>query len=518
MVETQDISVDKLFTKWFVRDLWGNNIDSEFANKAINVRLVNGWITARKGFKTILDNENGNEPQWIEYNRQSDDLIYVVDGNIYSVDPVAWTRTLLQNMTAWDGEKARFITYGDYTIVLTGDQKPYYYDWSTAWQATTWDNAEFGALFQRFTFVNKRDNPNVLYVSAPIDNNNQDNCYNWDVSGTWDGYTVTFPGKILGLTATMSRLWIFTDQSIEYFSTQWVDQETWQYVPRPFARWEDVVSPDCVVGAWEMVFYLTKGKNIRTIGYEGTAVEPQIRTISDISGKSIKWFLEEEIADDQSKAFGDYDKKNNLVRFWLVGKNSTRPNVCLIRDIVHRTWIQDMDKGFWAVCSCGKNKFAISSFSDVVYQDDIGTDDDWETIDREFETQALTLWDPYSVKQFRWSKISGQIGNNVSIGVDIYVDDELVFNKLIDSSIENPTSVGWIGSYWLWEEEVWSWWGWGEIVDFEKNITIWRLRRDWKKIRFNFFWGQYSNDWLLDWLMVSVRPRRKTRFKDKKFI
>lgn len=608
MAQGQDIVLDKIFWYWFVRNDGANKVPDYFADTAINIRIVNGWITSRLWHNSVYIDTWVLYPQGITANETTNQLLFIYSWAVYEIDVDTNTWYNVGSITSTS--RARFINYGAYTIILTGDQSPYYYNGNTkltfdaalvtsntidldvngvamtqvafntdnnttlddiATQLTTdfptviasaarnwtdtidivpvtwqnvritdivvagwasqangsinkltqtdsadldaWINPWFWGTFAKFTLTNRSDTSNVVNVSRPITLANQDYCQDW--KGT-DAYTISLKGKVEWMTATLSRFWIFTDKSIEYLSPSFLDA-TASYVPTTFADWEPLASPDSVVSAGDLVFFVTQSRKIKSIGYRWSITEPQIETISDLDWASIQKFMENELAEDQSLAFSHYDRKNELIKFWLVGRNSTVPNVCLCWDVTHNTWLQDMDKYFSWICTFWTKQYAATAFWRQVYEDETGNDDDWQAIQREFTTQNLNLVEPSLVKQWRWATVAWQIGSNCLIRTKLYIDDSLKFDKYIDSTLENPSSV-----WGVWDNSI----GWSSIgdstdtqdmVDFAKPISLWRLRTTGKSARFAFSWGNIWQQFVLDFLSMKYKPRMRRRLKDKRF-
>jgi len=61
--------------------------------------------------------------------------------------------------------------------------------------------------------------------------------------------------------------------------------------------------------------------------------------------------MDEELAEDQSLAFGHYDRFNNIIKFFFVGINSNTPDTCLCWDINANQRLQDMDKSYGSICT-----------------------------------------------------------------------------------------------------------------------------------------------------------------------
>lgn len=384
---------------------------------------------------------------------------------------------------------------------------------TTTSEVANWVNPSFGGTFAWFTIINRNDTENVISVSNPIDLNTQGNSKDWE---WWAAYTISLKGDVEGMCATLSRFWIFTDKSIEYISNGFLDS-SWSYVPTTFGDWEPLASPDCVVPAGDLVFFVTKSKKIRSIGYAWTITEPQIKTISDIEWSWIQSFMQDSLAEDQSLAFGHYDRLNNLIKFHFVWVNSNVPDTILCRDIEANQWLLDLDKSYSSICTFGINQYAAAAIWQSVFQDEVGEDDDWNAIDWEYTTQNMGLSEPSLVKFWRGMTIAWQITYETLIRTQIFIDDTLAFDKYIDWSIENPFVGSWVGATAVWDEAVGDVSEVESLVDFEKVVSLWRFRTKGKKIRISFSGGNIWQKMVLDFLSLTYRKVNRRRRKDKKF-
>lgn len=608
MAKDQIITIDK-FPLWFVSDFGTNKVPEYFAEKAINVRLVNWWISVRNWFIERYTDTWVDNPQWIVWNEVNWFLLFVYNWSVYLINTSDYTATSIGSITST--LKARFINHWRYTIILTWDQKPYRYSWevvitfnaafvtsnvidlklnwvsmtqepfasdsnttltnlaaqiktdfwtivktSTAntsaktitvvpvswnnllftdilvtwwasqatattsklFQCTTaeiddWVNPSFWWAFTWFTIINRNDEKNVISVSRPISLTNPWYAKDWKWT---NAYTITTKGMVQWMCATLSRFWIFTDRTIEYLTQSFLDT-TSSYVPITYAAWELLCNPDCVKAAWDIVFYITKNKRIRSIWYQWTINEPQIKTISDIENAWIQRYLDEELAEDQSLAFIHHDELNNLMKFNFVGIDSNYPDVQLCWDLNANQWLLDLDKQYSWMCTFNTKQYWYSWVWRTIYEDEYWEDDDWNWIEREYETQNMWITEPNVVKTRKWWTIWWQINNEAKILVKVYIDGNLYFEKYIDWELENPISLWWVWEFWIWEWWVWEVWSTYTLVDFEKDIDLWRLRKTWKKIKINFSWNEIGQKLIIDYLSLKFKPRQRKRVRDKKF-
>lgn len=430
--------------------------------------------------------------------------------SVIQSSPVVWSNILV-TPKAWVN-----VVITDIVVTLWASQPTWtltFLTQVTSSELDAWINPSFWGVFAWFTMINRSDTTNVLSISRPIELTTQGYSHDW--KGT-DAYTISFKGQLQWMCATLSRFWVFTDKSIEFLSPSFLDS-AWAYVPTTFADWEQLCSPDCVVPAWDIVFFVTKNKRIRSIWYQWAVTEPQIKTITDIEWSWIQKFMDEELAEDQSLAFWHYDRFNNIIKFFFVGINSNTPDTCLCWDINANQWLQDMDKSYGSICTLWTKQYASSAIWQSIYEDEAWEDDDWQPIQWSFVTQAMWLSEPSLVKFWRGVTVAGQIWFETLCRMQIYIDDTLYFDKYIDWSIENPFWVWWVGDAWIGFGSVWDVYNNQSLSDFEKVIDLGRLRRTGKKIRFAFSWSTIWQRIVLDFLSIVYRVRSRRRVKDKRF-
>lgn len=181
----EEIVIDKMFSVGFLQDKGKNKTPDYYADALYNIRILNGGITSRLGNEEIYNAGTPNKIQGIITNSiLSDTRIYYVSGGHFryidlAVDPVVSTDVGDIGATG----KCRFIVYGAYIIILTGNNEPRWYN-GTLTQVTTSEltdnvNPQFGVVYAGFTLINSQLNKNICYYSRPITLANQNYCYDW---------------------------------------------------------------------------------------------------------------------------------------------------------------------------------------------------------------------------------------------------------------------------------------------------------------------------------------------------
>lgn len=509
------VALDKIFSKWIIRNLGENKTADFYAHTMINMRIKNGWITPRKWTETVYNGSNANEVQWITANTVNNTLLVVQNGHLRKIniwsDPV--TDTDIGDIS-YSG-KVRFIEYGKYTIILTWSGYPWVYDNSTLSQLTSSNiaadtNPSFWVKYAGFTVVNSSLNENAIVISVPITLANQEKSYDWASSGKED---ITFASKVLWMTSTINFLRIFTERSIEYISRDNLTTTWWvsSLYTIPIAQWDVLMNPDTVTNANEYIFYMTASRKIKTINYVQGNPVPQVATISE----EIDEFMQNKLNSDQTNAFASFDKVENLVKFHVRSRTWSSNDMVIIRDLENETRFVDMDKYYLWIAELGEKYYAWSALSYRIVQDEKGVDDDDDPVQFEYLSTTISLWDPVMQKQFRWAKIGGKINWYAKFEWTIYVDDVSSMSKQIDGSTipwnSSPLSL-WIGWSPIGAQPI----GWNifeeseEMSDFEREATRLSLRASGQKVRIGIKWWQNNQKMIVDYAEITLRPRKRS--------
>lgn len=513
-MQSQPIKVDKLFTKWFVRDKGQNQVPDFYAHDLWNVRIKNFGITQRDWQKTIYT-AAWDPVQFIEY--VNGELIIAQNGTVSKVnvanDPVDLTSIGSITITT----QCNTLVYGKYLIILTGVGYPRVYDGSSLTQLTSTviangTNPSFWASFTGFTIINSALNKNTVRISRPILPDTQVYCYDWVGSGA---ESAPFDSEVLALCKSLSSLWIFTRRSIEYIDKTTITN-VWgisSIYSVPLWDWYEVVNSNSVVSAGDIIFFATKNKKIGTVKYRSNITTPWIDIISDNPVNSIDWYLQNLNFD---KCRLSFDRKNNLVKIALRTETSLYNDIEVIYDIDNETWLKDDNKYIRDRAVDWDISYFASDISFTIKEDETGSDDDWQEINMYYETQDMTLWEPALVKQYRGSILAGQESSISVINQKIFVDSVKVHEKNINWSDRSPLLALWIGGSDVWWSPLgWEIWTINDLVDFEDVIwPVW-LRTSWKKIKYIRSAQVAWQNVLIDSLSIMAVPRKRYRIWDK---
>ncbi len=462
------------FSKGLCDGAGDNRMPYAYSTDLRNMRIVNQVSTVRKGYKTVVDDIVGTTVKGMASNNSN--LYVIVDSKLKSASVTTGDYTNIGSLPN-DNDQG-IITFGKYTIILTGAQ-PYVYDGSSLTAVTSYvasSNPSFGTEFLNFTWVAGTGTlANVLYQSRPISATNPEYSYDWNGSGAGQ---MIMKSNILGLVATLSKLVIFTEKSIE-----WIDRSSYttigsvlNFYPNPMAQGEKLANNRSVVTAGDKIFFLTADKKIKTIDYLQGVDDIRVGDLSDDEKVGIPNFMNS-LNDDLSKSAWFYDQKNKLIKFFVRSQNSLTTDTCIIWDLVNKTFLVDDNKFYSTLVKHNNKIYAGSCLNSVTYEDEVWQDDDgWEIAWYRYSA-ILANWRATSNKMYNGVSTTGTIGSGTTITKDIILDGDI----LDSSTIEGAESVVW-GTGSSPTGSVATWWPSGSqtLRNFTKNRwpeyinTIWR--------------------------------------------
>lgn len=416
---------------------------------------------------------------------------------------IDWTwspNTFKWNIDWWTYTTWVAITWSNQLINWTISQVTVKFNattWHTAgniWSLTQLSdsNPRFWEEFLNFTWVAWWDDfRNVLYQSRPITSTNQEYSYDWSWSGA---NQIIMKSDIQWLASTISRLIIFTDKSIEYIDRSSYITIWWvlNFYPNPIAQWVKLANNRCCPSAWEKVFFLTADKKIKTIDYIQWIDDLKVWDLSDDEKVWIPNFMNN-LNDDLSKSVWFYDQKNKLIKFFVRSKNSLTNDLCIIWDLVNKTFLVD-DNKFYSILANHDNKvYAWSCLNSIVYQDEIWEDDDGWDISWYRYSAILQNGRPWKNKMYNWFSTSGTINSQTKINKDIILDWFIIDSSSIELS--------WMVTWWTASSQtawVMTWWysTQGTLRNFTKNRwpeyinTIGRYLQT--KYSWNWVWQNFT--------------------------
>ena len=544
---TQRIPITNPFSKGIIDDVGRNKIPPQFSGYNRNVRIQNASITLRLPNKLV--SSWSGKIQGITFNSNirfiRDGVFctmtpyfpYTVTPYVVSPDPVGWLTGIFPNISMYN-----FINYGKYTIILTGETRPFVFDGTILYEIDTSeivgdDNPInplnpyplIWATIQWFTFIagNTTSTDSTLYISEPIEPDSflnptaSRNCYRWlgQEDTTNAPLSKLMSSKIQGMIGYLNTLYIFCDKTIEILSQASLSTVWWVpiFTTLPIGDGDTVASHRSIVAAGNIIFYLTKNRRIKTINYIPWIENQKIGELSDRAQQSINGFMER-LDEDQSDSFGIYSRGDNTVRWHVKEKWSAVNNLCIVYDITNDWFFIDDNKQYFCMTQANvvgiDQLFGWNTTDGNVYQDDALNGE--EEFVREFDTPNISFWNPTIKKKFRGIELAGWLNIFASPTLEVYVDGLLVYSKLFTYWNIDPNQLS--------NVNIW----WPNAVDnpsgslfypFELILTQGNLREKGKRIRVRLRWGSWDNiqrkQLYFDYLAFMVKATNNYQLNDK---
>lgn len=509
------VNIDKAFSKWFVQGKGRNKIGAEYALFLQNGRIENWSTTARKWSLTRVTDTSWTFIRAIAWNDISGKLVCASAGKLKEVNLT--TNALVDIGSIWADAKTTIFTHWKYHIILVEGQTPYYYDGTTLSQVVDGTAIETGekptiwTAFSWFTVVVGSVNKNRLYISRPITLANPE--YAADRKGT-NSENITTQSEVVWIVGTMNNMFVFTKKSIEYMDKNSISTIGWvaSLYLNLIWEWDELLNSNCVVGANNQCFYMTKDFRIKTINYIGWTIDTAIWELSDREMLNIVWFLDFQLNDDQPNAFGI--RKKDQIHWHLRSSTSTINDIVLIYDITHDSWLLDTNKFYSSISKFNNKYYAWSVLSSNIIEDETWNDDDGEGIPYEYISQSISFWNPVMEKNFQGFEIAGAVNGLANITIDVLIDEETIGSINIAWS-EYFTGEEWIGNEPIGGEPV-AWRILQEtLAPFTKVADHGIVMLDWKSIKLIIKESTPWSIFYLDYLAFFLKPRGNYQLADK---
>lgn len=400
------------------------------------------------------------------------------------------------------------------------------WDWAKVVDALNVDAPDVNSIiwnkFTWFTFVvwNTDKSENILYISRPITPTEQERCYDWMNDNSEQ---IVFDSKVLGLASTMNKLFIFTQNRVEYIGKEslHVVWEEATLMSIPIGDGGQLMNHRCAVPIGDKVFYLTRNKNINSLFFVQWTVEPGIGTLNDTEAFKITKYLNN-LDDNQDDAFGYYDEATKTAHWFLKTRNSLYNDTVLVFDVINNTWTTDTNKFFKDVVVVNWEVYAGSSIDTSIIRDWEWLNDNLRPIEFEIQDTNINLW-TIREKMFKWWEVSWNLNKLTNFEITTYIDDkESSFNK-IDwqdyalESINIPelweigwSTVGWSAIGWLVDD-----YDWDEMYIFDKTLDHSYIYKRGKRIRRKIVENSYWSDFYIDFYTISATATWNIELNDK---
>jgi len=382
--------------------------------------------------------------------------------------------------------------------------------WSILNETPNLDNSWIIEYTRWFSFITK---DNILYISRPITAANPE--YAYDFTWTWSE-NITFDSNITGLQATMSWIYIFTEDTVEYIGANSLQNVAWSatFISTPlWSGWEPV-NNTCITSSWDKIFYITKNQEVRTINYIPWTSDP---TIWELSAQPVIWIKEllNDIAIIQPTAFAFENSNDNTIHFHIRTKKAWFNDITLVYDMINTTWAIDKGRNYNYIINTANEYYGFSDINSSIYQDDIWTSMAWSPIPFRIITQELNQWTILQ-KRYWWLFTAWAIWAITSLTYIARIDWWWVFEEVIS------WTTAWIE--WLWE--IWGatiWWEplWGDLLldiprqPFDRIADEGRIYQDGKRIQIEIRSASLIQDFIIDILWIRAEKTIHSDISDK---
>lgn len=507
-----------IFSRGVFQDKAVFNVPESFTTQANNIRIIAGSSVIRKWYNIHATPDLVDIEKPIRGMITNGGEMYVArDKKLQTIAAGAYVD--VAGATFSDDYKVEFLTFWPYIIALTGIWYPYVYDIksSTRTQLTSTNievdgKPSIGAIYGYGSYVIGGENGNILYMSRWATKTNQE--YVYDRVGSGAEQILLKWWKGIGIAATLNRLFIWTESGIEFISTSTMTTVGGVTTTLTLPLWweNQPMSQRSIIVADEVIYFPTKTWQINTIGYVQGITDPQVGNISQTQEQSLNQFFEW-LEEDQSDAFGYYNKKDKELVRYFKRKWAIFNDVCLVFDIVGNNFLIDTNRFGIAGARVDTKYYVWSSINGIVYQVDVGKMDDEESISWNRYSKVMYFGSPRKRKILREVEISGEIAAGATINVDIIVDGNVKYTTTIDG---NKYQTLGLGSEPQWSVETW-WESWESDVlyPFNKIISRWQIRLKWIWFQFRFYWDSEGRDIVLSDMAVGIKYTDGTELKNK---
>jgi len=276
--------------------------------------------------------------------------------------------------------------------------------------------------FAWFTMIvgNTADTNNILYISRPIIGTEQRRAFDW--TGT-DAEKITLDKEILGVKSTMNKVFMFTENRVEYIGKDSLQTIGWtaSLISTPIGDWWPVASNNWISAAADKIFYLTKNNTINTLWYAEGTVEPEIAILTDQVAFTITKYLDN-LDPDQSNCRVFYDDENKQIEWELRTNEASYNDTSLVYDLGNQTRTTFTNRLFNGVVKAGSKLYAGSSINNSLIELNVGLDDDDTPIEWEIQDSDIMLW-TLREKMFQGWQTSGGLNISTNLEFRTLIDD-----------------------------------------------------------------------------------------------
>ena len=506
----KDIEIKGFWTKLMAASKSINKIPENYMTLAVNSRIYDGWIWARRWKKLLCEvlTWTQNKGGFI----LKDNLYQICDWKIFLVNKISWNRE--EKVNLWYDVFCDLLVYSnDFAIIVAKWQKMKVFDWNNLIEPTTvpsWDTWDILEYCNWYTFYAIK---NTMYISRPIKPEEPHRAY--DFTSSWS-QTVTYETEITGLKGTMNGIYIFTKDKVEFIWWNNLQNISWSptFISSPLGSGWEPINNQSIVASGDKIFYVTKNLTLNTINFVSGIENASLWELSLKPIISIKEYLQT-LDYNQERAFWFFNQNDKTVQFHLKTKNFWYNNNCLVYDITNDTFSVDIGKYYNYVVKDWYKYFWFSDVNCSIFEDDVGNSDSWVTIPFKIVTQNLRFGSILQ-KRFGWFFIAWVIWRSTELEIFVRVDGNLVFQDKIRGE---DTFISWFWETWwddIWRKPIW--WDFelkSLMFPFDKLADEGRIFVDGTRIQIEITSSSVFSDFLIDVLWVRLEWHSNMDIKNK---
>lgn len=340
----------------------------------------------------------------------------------------------------------------------------YYVDWikipiweDKVWKPKLWTIYRWKIILWWYSW-----NDNIVHsVSWTIDN--PFNIFDFSNYNSWGG-SISWWSKseVTWFSVSENWLYVFKQDEVWYSNNERDTWDTFEFIFRKITNnW--ALSQSTITNIWQDVFYLDwKNRAIRRLSYE-----QNLTTLRDTAISNEVQTLLKSLPEQQSLACSHYKYPLYKIHlsdwtWWTITYSSwntyNKNNICLTYNVDNKSWA--VETSYPNVTRA--DKWFFSKSDDKIYKDQIGKNNNWSFISKEFD-----FWDATTTKRFREVEIYWVKDNSVSWTIKVIVDWELFeqfdiesnfswwqFRNRFMTGMEGRSISIWIDYTWAWKFEI----------------------------------------------------------------
>lgn len=487
-------NIKNFWTKLFTSSETPNKIPYHYMKESYNARINDGWIWPRKWKRVLINSIIWTTNQWGFV--LNGDLYQITNSKIYKIKT---DKTQEEKADIWYDKPTDVQVYNfglnSKVLIVAKWEKLKVFDGSSISEPSTQPNKNNGIIefirWYSFLWVD-----NILYVSKYIEPDKIENAYDF----TWSGsQQLTLSTEIVGLKGTMDWLFIFTKDKVNFLWANSLQNVSWAatFIMSPLWDGWEPISNRLIAASGNQIFYLTKNHQLKTINYIRWTDKTQIWELDNIELINVKEFLQS-VEPEQISWFSFYNHNEENIHFFLRQHNHKYNNVCLIYDLLNKTYNIDTERNYNFIVRNGALYYGFSDINSSIYEDWVGNNDNAIF---KVKTQVMN-YQTISQKLFKWFNVCWGIKWLTELKVKIFIDWVTIFSDKISRKWQ-PTGIWEIWWIPIWHGAI----GWNlnksiNMEIFNRGLDQGDLYYHWTDIQIEFSCDTTYKDFVIDLLWI----------------